>query len=145
MPINSAVQRSKAIRPRLRIPGRVVPHKRDRAQAPAAEQTSGGYDEAALMSSKQKKEQYLAERAKIASEREAIELAARKGELVSLQDAQTQLEREHSIWISMIDDWRQAINKRLSKLGIPVEVQESISEMIVKETTIMRQKRAVAE
>lgn len=162
MPIISS-QKAKAMRPRTRttpVPATArVKLKTGRPKKPDWQEPRGPlpklpsdapappgvFDNDSYLLNKQMKEKHLGDRARIAAERESLELAARQGELVTLESAQTQLEREHTIWLNMVEEWRQAINKKLSKLGIPVEMQESISDMIMKETTIMRQKRAAAE
>jgi hypothetical protein len=103
------------------------------------------FNEDVFLSVKQEKEKQLAERARVAAEREGLELAIRKGEFVTLKAAQDMLEAEHLLWITALEEWRQTIIKKMSKLGIPVEMQEAIAEMILKQTTETRQKRAVAQ
>ena len=150
-------QRNSAARPRIRLPNGAgkIPKKimsgeidEDEVVVATVDAETGkmeGFDAELLLKYKQNKEKNLAERARIAAEREQAELHVRKKELIPADDVQRQLEIEHQRWLDLLEEWRQAISKKLGKLGIPVEMQEGINEMIMKETTILRQKRSVAE
>lgn len=103
------------------------------------------FSEDLYLANKQAKEKHLADRARLAAEREAIDLAARRGELVTTEEAQRALEQEHQLWLTAMEDMRQAINKKVGKAGLPMETQEAISEIILKEITEARRRRAVAK
>jgi len=108
------------------------------------EKESGAFDEGTFFYNKQQKEKYLAEKAKVDAETKRLEHAVLRGKLVKLDVAQAMLEKEHTRWLNAIEDWRQAIAKKIGRLGVPVETQEAINDMILKEVTSMRSKRAVA-
>lgn len=112
---------------------------------PDASKAATAFDNDTYLLNKQNKEKYLTDRAKVSAELEELELAARRRELVTMDEAQKQLEREHGNWLNVVEELRQAIAKRIGKVGIPVEVQEVINEMILKEITRMRQIRAAME
>ena len=137
-------------RPRMRRPDAPPPRRPGATPAPASPapagsvEPTGGFDEESYFLNKQNKEKFLAEKAKIDAEAKRTKHAENIGTLVRADVAQRMLEQEHQKWLSAIDDWRQEICKRMGKLGIPIETQEAIAEMILKQTTEMRQKRAVA-
>jgi hypothetical protein len=107
--------------------------------------TAAGDDISQWLVNKEKKELWLAEKAEIDTQTKRVEHAELIGRLVRSDVAQKMLEQEHLNWLTAIDEWRQIINKKIGKLGLPVEMQESINDMVGKEITIMRQKRAVME
>lgn len=136
-------------RPRLKLPPEmrktVEKKRRENGNRSLAHKPSDDDGVDSFISAKLKKEQGLADKAEQDAELRRMEIEKQRGELVPVDDVKKQLESEHTLWLTAIEEWRQSILKKIARLGIPVEMQESISEMIAKEITEMRQKRAVAE
>ncbi len=134
--------------PRMRFPTEIKAGLQDReirrkeGNGNLTPPPKGGDELDGFVSAKLKKEQALAEKSQHDAELRRLEIAKQHGDLLPVEDVRKQLELEHAQWLSAIDDWRQIIVKKVARLGIPVELQESITEMINKEITIMRQKRA---
>jgi hypothetical protein len=95
-----------------------------------------------FVQAKLKKEEALADKAEHDAELRRVEIARQRGELVPVDKVRMQLEKEHQIWLNLLEEIRQTIAKRISRAGIPLEVQETINEMIANEITNTRAKRA---
>ena len=99
-------------------------------------------DADSFVGAKLKKEQALAEKGEYDAELRRMEIARQRKELVPIDIVRLQLEKEHKVWLDALEKWRQAIAKRISRCAIPVEVQESINDMISTEITKLRSERA---